>query len=492
MESFVTSNNECLCPPGYTLEGDGCVLCAPGFYKNYTGIGACEKCNAANGVWGSITTNTPAVSVLDCTCSKSDVRVLEPDSEVPLGYIGSCLACPLGSACDEAGISVETMTLKLGYWRSGNLSHNLVQCYTADACTHPNATLNSRLLDTDDQCSEGHHGPMCNVCQDNYAKSVTGVCELCVYETAIPDEMFIFLGAVLVLSAIFVTFVRRRNKKKREKKLKKAPLADGDDLSASSKKLNAIQRLALVKEDKKHWANRIKTKFKILASFYQIVSQFESILNVRYPASFERFGRLMSKFANLDALNITKMGCIVHTNFYHKLVVSTIGPICASVSIFVIMFVLKVRSKTHEDKQSIIDSAVALFLALTYMVFASVSTTIFDTFNCKNFGDDPTEYMMSDQSIDCGTVQHKLFQLFAGIMMLVYPIGIPTLYFVLLLRARDRLKAKKREDDETLHKTAFLWDMVSLKRAANLLFLILSKKHVSLTPPLFHPHTVRA
>ena len=93
------------------------------------------------------------------------------------------------------------------------------------------------------------------------------------------------------------------------------------------------------------------------------------------------------------------------------------------------------------------------------MVFSSVSTTIFDTFNCKTFGDDETEYMMSDQSIDCGTHKHKMYQVFAAFMMAVYPVGIPALYFVLLFKARQQLQAEKRDEDESLQKIAFLWDM---------------------------------
>jgi len=94
------------------------------------------------------------------------------------------------------------------------------------------------------------------------------------------------------------------------------------------------------------------------------------------------------------------------------------------------------RAKDHERKRRVIDGAFALFLSLTYMVFASVSTIIFDTFNCKTFGDDTTEYMMSHQSVNCGTSYHKWYQVYAGVKMLYYPVGIPALYSVLLFKNR--------------------------------------------------------
>jgi len=188
------------------------------------------------------------------------------------------------------------------------------------------------------------------------------------------------------------------------------------------------------------------------------VSQFESVLNVRYPPAFEKFARLVSKFANLDALNLTKLGCLMQTNFYHKLLLSTIAPIGVSMIIFVFTRLMMINAKDHEHKMHVIDGSVAIFLSLTYMVFASVSTTIFDTFNCKTFGDDENEYMMSDQSVDCGTSEHMLYQTYAGVMMFVYPIGIPVLYFVLLYKNREKLHTNDRDDDEGLHHIAFLWD----------------------------------
>ncbi|GMH59300.1 hypothetical protein TL16_g02801 [Triparma laevis f. inornata] len=92
-------------------------------------------------------------------------------------------------------------------------------------------------------------------------------------------------------------------------------------------------------------------------------------------------------------------------------------------------------------------------------VFASVSTTVLDTFNCKTYGDDPTEYMVSDQSLSCDTKEHKTFQFYAGGMIFVYPVGIPLLYFGLLWKDRKELSVKaEREKNAALLKTGFLWD----------------------------------
>jgi hypothetical protein len=192
VSNTATSEIECKCAPGYTLESGRCVLCAAGFYKSGVSNEACKKCNTdehKEGVLGSITTNTPAISSMDCTCSKSEFRALEPPEANTTHYIGQCLTCPDGTDCSEPGITVESLPLLKGYWRSTASSHNIVQCYTKKACTHPNRTTTAADFSLDNQCAEGHTGPICNVCKKGHAKSVTGECDICVYETSIPDEM---------------------------------------------------------------------------------------------------------------------------------------------------------------------------------------------------------------------------------------------------------------------------------------------------------------
>ena len=98
------------------------------------------------------------------------------------------------------------------------------------------------------------------------------------------------------------------------------------------------------------------------------------------------------------------------------------------------------------------------FLTLTYIVFASVSTVVFDTFNCMKIGDDPTKYLVRDQSIDCSSPSHRTFKYYASVMIFVYPLGIPGMYFVMLYIQRKKLRAKDRDFDPTIQKTGFLWE----------------------------------
>lgn len=64
-------------------------------------------------------------------------------------------------------------------------------------------------------------------------------------------------------------------------------------------------------------------------------------------------------------------------------------------------------------------------------------------------------YLVGDYSILCTDDRHRVLQVYSIIMILVYPLGIPTLYAVLLYRQRESLS--RGTCDETLSSTAQLW-----------------------------------
>jgi len=144
-------------------------------------------------------------------------------------------------------------------------------------------------------------------------------------------------------------------------------------------------------------------------------------------------------FANFDALKFMNVGCMFPTSFYSKLLVSTVLPIALSILILLVWFIShNLGRKSEVQKNELNDKATTFFLTLTYIVFPSVSTTVFDTFNCIQFGEDENYYLASDKSIVCYTDEHELAQLYATFMIAVYPVGIPALYLVALWRKRAR------------------------------------------------------
>ena len=288
---------------------------------------------------------------------------------------------------------------------------------------------------------------MCNICIDGYAKNVLGNCDTCEGDGfSIPTDSLIFLIGFLVVVSATVYYLCVRKKQEREKsdrlhEFRKRTISE----SHSNQESSLRDTLIAAQNDRDHWFNRGRTKAKIMVSFFQIMASFEGILEVRFPPVFEKFTRWISSTVNLDALQLARAGCIMNTNFYSTLLAQTILPIALSLIIFISFLICKLLwGKTKEKRAQYRDFASSSFLTITYIVFASVSTTIFDTFNCQKVGDDPTLYLARDQSIDCDSSQHKSYKIYAAAMILIYPVGIPLVYFVCLWMHRVEIQRPNR------------------------------------------------
>jgi hypothetical protein len=69
-------------------------------------------------------------------------------------------------------------------------------------------------------------------------------------------------------------------------------------------------------------------------------------------------------------------------------------------------------------------------------------------------------------SLSCLTTEHRLYRGYAALMVLVYPLGTPTLFLAALASQRRRLNPpdltvnealQRRAQDPTLRSTRFLW-----------------------------------
>jgi len=294
---------DCKCNPGYTYEAGKCTMCPPGTYKKEIGNGACSSCDKT-AVRGSFSTMSsimsattseigkvgPPTSPLNCTCEKGDFLLEgKPSAEPDFVGHGYCSRCPEGTNCVERGVTLESLPLKPSYWRSSQKSYNVVPCKVDVACSQSDVTVSK--LDT--QCAIGHSGPLCNVCEKGFSKSMMGVCEACTDSIDLPLE-----GLAVVFGCVVVSFVLYRwFRRKREKIIEKV----------------------LGEDDEHDFKRSMKTKFKIMATFFQMISSFEVVLDIRFPKVFETFTRQLSSLVNLDMIQLGRIGCLTDTNYYTTL-----------------------------------------------------------------------------------------------------------------------------------------------------------------------------
>ena len=93
-----------------------------------------------------------------------------------------------------------------------------------------------------------------------------------------------------------------------------------------------------------------------------------------------------------------------------------------------------------DDAAQKIDILIKAINGLTFLVYPSTSTSVFTTFNCRTFdaGDEPSyRRLAADLSIDCDGERHRMFVLYAYVMMLVWPIGIPAYMCLVFYQNRN-------------------------------------------------------
>jgi len=167
-------------------------------------------------------------------------------------------------------------------------------------------------------------------------------------------------------------------------------------------------------------------------------------LDVEFPVSFSKFVSAFS-FVNLNVIQLIPVDCMFESNFLTGLITTTLFPIGLSGILFVIEKYFESRPDLKiQEIQEIRGQYFGYFLFLTFLVFPSVCTTIFQTFSCHKL-DNGESYMRADYSIDCDSGEYTTAQVWAGLMIFVYPIGIPLLYFILLFSKRKDLNPSSKE-----------------------------------------------
>jgi hypothetical protein len=301
----------------------------------------------------------------------------------------------------------------------------------------------------------------CAVCAEDYSISIGYECTKCNGSTK--AAIYTGLAALLLAVILFIWFAM----------LELLGLGDGQDAFSGVKHSDIIQKLI-----KFRWG---KLRIPIVA--FQIVTQYISITGLPLPDIYRKFLSWTDAF-NLNLGWLLSLGCLTQINCYQKLLITTLGPFKVAAALAATYDIVRLRNKVqavdaHISQRSIVRARTMrlekaltkhhlVFLAMTFLIYSTVSTTVFQTFACDTIDDSATtktSYLRADYSIQCGTAEHTLYRVYASIMVIIYPLGIPALYACLLWRKRHKLSSNNkssvrvlnRHDENELRSTRFLW-----------------------------------
>ena len=367
---------------------------------------------------------------------------------------GTCQACsslddlrtPLleSPICKEKGMTIQNLILAPNTWRATANTSNIFLCKRSKGCVGGPGNLSYSYESTrglgmsvDGYCAYGHTGALCSACQPQFFMTSAKHCTDC--KDMAMKIAFIVTAVVIVFVLIYAGYVNRAK------------------IQVCLYATMCVRRSITM------------ARLKIVLSTYQIIAAVMwGVPDVRWPEPFSTFGTL------LEMLNFFVIGtaCISDGyNFYVQIFMVTLTPIFLSGLIFAAMHVRMkwMVPKDHKNpdqfKTSVRRQHWWTFILLTYCVMPSTSVSIFRVFLCHpGFGDDMNEaYLRADYALHCYTedletgaivytFSHTLMRIYAGIMILVYPIGINTMYFTLLRRNRAIINPKQ----QTIEKAVML------------------------------------
>lgn len=191
--------------------------------------------------------------------------------------------------------------------------------------------------------------------------------------------------------------------------------------------------------------------------------QFSDIAGGAYPDMYQDFISKL-KFINVDIGFFVSSSCVMSTNFYHRLLFSTILPLVVVLVVAVSYLVAKKRNKSSERAlRAVKHKHLSAVLFVAFFIYSSASSMIFQTFVCDKL-DDGVSYLRADYSLTCSGSQYASYVVFAIFMVVVYPIGIPFGVAIWLDGHKGELQKSDRDSIPGLAPFSGMWAQYKLSR----------------------------
>lgn len=376
------------------------------------------------------------------------------------------------SDCLYEGASIDTIGLMPGFWRASPTSKLFLQCPVKEFCMggRPKFDQGESL---DSYCKNNHTGTYCYGCEEGFFLAESGCieCQSEEGESTLTALIFLVVSMLLLVSIkIFVASSsfsiccggsRRVNGQGTQHD--KASNFDVHcracclslfkrlDFSISGPKPKIIKKVIhcgpkLVRAALKTTERlRVSTKFRVLLGFYQVLLSYRMTFHADLDDQ-TLLVSLVDYFSNFGVLSLLHTGTLKCTfadySFYYKLMFETMFPLAFAAALFVIclsfMQICRLRA------QRVMSEFFNCCLVLLFLVYPSVSLTVFETFWCETFQDagklSAKSALRADYTLQCAdTAERNGWISYASFMVLVYPVGFVVLCVAVLTRCKDKI-----------------------------------------------------
>ena len=454
----LTLPTECSdCAQGMWCNAGEAIPCAQGTWSSATRastIGVCVSCPEH-----STTLQLASTELGSCRC-EAGRYLQEADAE------GTCVLCPQpGSRCNAPGITLDSLMLAPGYWRSGNQSREPLLCPSYRGVAGEERCVGGVVGEA---CAGLLSGVYCASCPpDFYLDGGNGNgCSRC---TGLTTGSAIRIG---VIASVLLLLVLSR--------------LDWTCIPGSSSIRTALARLtarlyALVE------ASGLAAKLKQLITFYQMAGSVQSVFGVTFPREVRSVLRVFSFLSlNLFELDVPiPTECMSLGSFLQRLLFMLLSPIGLLVcTLPIAWWQLRKAPVAERGPCVLILCALPMGLKVIFVAFPLVSAMAVQAFDCDTF-DNGESWLRADYSLRCGSIsengvhmqgtpQHGVIKAVGYACVVLYAIGVPLFFLGLLMSCRKQLT--RREPATPLsaslsclcseyRKRFFFWEVVeSLKK----------------------------
>ncbi len=177
-----------------------------------------------------------------------------------------------------------------------------------------------------------------------------------------------------------------------------------------------------------------------------------------YPDVYETFVKRLH-FINVDIGDMFSFSCFIKTDFFDRLVWKTLTPMAVLLALGATYAIAIARNRNATDavKLTFRRKHLSMAIFVLFLVYSSVSRDIFLTFSCEGL-DSGVSYLRADYALTCSSQRHDVFRAYAGLMAVVYPLGVPALFGWWLRRHRRELQSPDRSENPHLEPAKALWE----------------------------------
>ena len=336
--------------------------------------------------------------------------------------------CPLL----RRNIKFSQLPTRANWYRPTNISMVAIQCEVPGACVG-GRNAGQGL------CAEGQEGVQCAACKDNWFRQ--GLRQKCIRCPGGGAEwiIIIFAGACIAGLVALLSVLRCAQL-----------LRNGSGQGRRGRLLRLSDALG-------RRGSSLGIKLKILVSLSQLVRGVGFVFRVEFPPMFEAVSRWLGSIMQVDLPNLLPLDCVRKLSFFDLLLLRTALPLVLCAGLVGASLALRGRARTTpahstastgspQSLLSFLSSAASTGAFLTmYLVFPMASVAVIQFFVCDelDMGGGATDRVLrADATINCDGEAYDAWRLYALSMVIVYPVGIPSYFALLLLRHRHLIRSE--------------------------------------------------